>query len=218
MPRISGIDGKGVGTQPVITTADTLSWQCHIVDNRYRSRYKTIIAVESYSRYTLLIPCPHRLTQTELEFILLNSWLRDLIDWMEETGAESKAVIGQACETMDATDFNVQWVRNMDLSINGHVIDASYWLRDVLEQEGVDSLSDELAYLLGRHINQQFKRAKSKAGGTRRFCPVERLLEDGLIRFVGDSSNLLSDTDNLTRKKRSDNVVCIEEFRQKKSV
>jgi len=163
-PRISGIDGKGVGTQPVITTADTLAWQCHIVDNRYRSRYKTIIAVESYSRYTLLIPCPHRLTQTELELILLNSWLRDLIDRMEETGAESKTVIGQVCETMDATGFNFQWVRNTDLSINGHVADANQWLRGVLEQEGVDSLSDELEYLLGRHINQQFKRAKSKAG------------------------------------------------------
>jgi len=115
--------------------------------------------------------------------MLLNSWLRDLTNWTEETGAETKTVVAQACETMDATDFNFQWVRNTDLSINGHVADANQWLRDVLEQEGVDSLSDELAYLLGRHINQQFKRAKSKAGGKRRFYPVERLVEDGLNRL-----------------------------------
>jgi len=33
LPRISGIDGKGVGTQPVTTTTATVAWQCHIVDN-----------------------------------------------------------------------------------------------------------------------------------------------------------------------------------------
>jgi len=40
LPRIASLGGKGVGTQPVETTADTLPWQCHIVDNSYRSPYK----------------------------------------------------------------------------------------------------------------------------------------------------------------------------------
>jgi len=126
-----------------------------------------------------LIPFPHHLTQIELELMLLNAWLPDPINWTEKTGAETKAVIDPACESIDATDFNVQGIRNTGLSLSGHVADALQWLRDVLEQEGVNQLFDELGYLLGRHINQQFKRVKTKARGKQRFYPVERLSKMG---------------------------------------
>lgn len=217
LPRISGVDGKGVGVQPVTTTTDTLAWQCHIVENHHRSRHKTIIAVESYSRYTLLIPCTHRFTQDELELLILNRWLRDLLGWAEETHAVPKPVLGQLCEKVDATDFSFQWIKNTDLSINGHVADANHWLRDILEQEGATQLSDELAYLLGRHINQQFKRAKAKAGGKQRFYPVERLIEHGFKCFVGERSNLQIEVPSPAHQKLPDNVVSMAEFREKSS-
>ncbi len=215
LPRISALDGKGVGTQPVSSTADTLAWQCHIVDNHYRSRHKTIIAVESYSRYTALIPCTHRFTQSDLELLILNHWLRDVVGWAEETQAVPASVAVLACEKMDATDFSFRWIRNTDMSINGHVADANQWLKEMLEHEGIERLTDEQGYILARHINQQFKRAKTKAGRKQRFYPVERLIEYGINCFVAGGGNASGDIDGSTHQTLPDNVVSMAEFREK---
>tara|TARA_B100000446_G_scaffold188233_1_gene221567 strand:+ start:589 stop:936 length:348 start_codon:yes stop_codon:yes gene_type:complete len=92
---------------------------------------------------------------------------------------------------------------------------TNHWLRDILEQEGATQLSDELAFMLGRHINQQFKRAKAKTGGKQRFYPVERLIEYGFKCLVGERSNLQSKASGAVHQKLPDNVVSIKEFRQK---
>jgi len=112
---------------------------------------------------------------------------------------------------MDASDFNYQWIRN-----NGHVADAAQWLKGILEYERVEQLTDEQAYLLGLHINQQVKRAKTQAEQKQQFYPVERLTADGLERCIGDGS-ISSEDEKVAAQVLLSNVVPLDKFRGKRN-
>ena len=79
---------------------------------------------------------------------------------------------------------DVQWFRNMDLSVNGHVSDAEQWVTQTLSGRGLDALHDELAADIAWHINSLEKCAKDKQGKKRSFYPAPLFVEDGLFRFA----------------------------------
>ncbi|NOJ08738.1 hypothetical protein [Vibrio splendidus] len=53
-PRLSVEEGKQAGVNMLSSDAFTMSWQVHLIENRYRSVEKTIIACEASSRFTFL--------------------------------------------------------------------------------------------------------------------------------------------------------------------
>lgn len=187
LPRMPSLDGKKVGTQSLQTATNLVSWQCHIISNRYRSRHKTIIAVEAHSRYALLIPCSGQFTVEEFEQELLNRWLNELIHHTAESGKVEGEDIETFCNQIQILPKQFQWFRNTDMSVQGHVSDAGQWVTDTLSEYGDEYLTVDNALGLGFHINEQFKRAKDSAGKKVRFYPIERLVADGLERFWSGS-------------------------------
>jgi hypothetical protein len=185
-PRIAASpEGLGVGVQPVYSSTDTLAWQCHVVENVYGSQGRTIIAVESYSRYTLFLPAYEVASQQDFEMLLLGSWLTHIVDWLEKSPVSHQQIL-QLCQTSDNTEFTFEWVTNSDPSIRGHVSDAQLWISEYIEQERVSVFNGEHAYILGAYVNQLQKSYKGSGGKKQRFIPVERLLLDALSRFGGE--------------------------------
>ena len=186
LPRIPSPDGKRVGTQPLITDAKTISWQCHVVSNTYNGHFYTVIAVEAFSRFTLLLPFDFAPTQSELQERICEQWAYSLVSLMVQHGEipreQASFVFSHIYQQMN----NIEWWRNTDLSVNGHVSDAEQWVTQTIADRGIDALSDEDAFDLAYHINSFYKRAKDKNGKKRQFYPVPNFVEDGLSRFMPD--------------------------------
>ncbi|MGO1297142.1 MAG: hypothetical protein ACTMIA_07495 [Vibrio sp.] len=55
-PRLPVEEGKQAGVNKLSSNAVTMSWQVHLIENRYRSVEKTLIVCEANSRFTYFIP------------------------------------------------------------------------------------------------------------------------------------------------------------------
>ena len=114
---------------------------------------------------------------------------------------------------------NIQWWRNTDLSVNGHVSDAEQWVKQTVNDRRIDALSEDEAFDLAMYINQFFKRAKDSQGKKQRFYPVPRFVEDGLHRFAcdlfdeGSSVSLYSANKHAVTEEG--NVVSLADYRTK---
>lgn len=231
LPRIPSPDGKRIGTQPLLTDAATLSWQCHVVENAYQSGKYTVIAVEAYSRFTMLLPFDYAPKQDELQQALCLQWIYSLFELMADNGA-----VGWESQRQVADQFyqglnDVCWYRNTDLSINGHVADAEQWVKQTLDDLGQGALTDDLVFDLSRHINSMFKRAPASLGKKVKFYPVPRFVDDGLFRFAKGLNEFNSEGVALgdflnpyelqvtiqSKSEKPDNVISLADYALRKS-
>lgn len=188
-PRLPSPDGKQVGTQPIVTNERQISWQCHVIENRSRTGLYTVIAVEAYSRYVLLMPFPGRPRIEDLENEILRRWANEMLNLMIVSGEVDEVDVDLVIEKFLDLDKPMKWVRNTDLSVQGHASDAGRWVEETLNKEGKKFLDDESAIGLGLHINQFRKKAKGPNGKKETFYPMERMLEDALYRFGDGLAN-----------------------------
>lgn len=189
LPRMVSVEGKQVGVHPLVTNEETISWQCHVIfTDSWRER-ETVIAVEARSRFTLLLPFDIVPTQSELEQAICEKWANELVGLMIKHGDINREQVPRVFTQFHQRVQDIQWFRNMDLSVNGHVSDAEQWVTQTLADRGLDALDDELASDLAWHINSMEKRAKDKQGKKRVCFPPALFVEDGLFRFASKLSH-----------------------------
>jgi hypothetical protein len=187
LPRIPSPDGKKIGVQSLESNRRTVSWQCHLIKNLgKRGSYcregpYTVIAVEAYSRYTLLIPFEAPPTQTEFELTFEWRLGEEIIPLMIESGAITEMDIEAVLQQYKQTERTYSWFKNTDLSVNGHVSDAEAWVRQTLEEYDLIEMDDAECISLGMHINKMFKRSGSPK---QKFYPVARMVDDAIYRFA----------------------------------
>lgn len=174
LPRITSLDGKNIGTQSLHSDPQQVAWQCQYVPAFYRARHGTVIAIEAFSRYTLLIPAHEQIDTAQMEKSFLKRWVKDLNYWHAVTGSQRKPANEDTQRIIKIEA--VHWRTNTDLSINGHIADAEQWLRQYLEDHGRDYLSEQHAQDLGWHLNQQHRRAPKGQDASGSFIPYQRLL------------------------------------------
>ncbi len=168
------LEGKQKGRNSITTDADTFSWQLHIIDNSYQSREQTIIATEAYSRFTCFIPAPIPLTLTELHHQLSMQWQQLLVEMIlaNQLLPSSDAVL--LLSKLEQLNFDVHWVKNTDLSINGHITDAAQWVTHTLRDQKINALPFSLSQDLAMYINEQSKSIKQRK---EKFVPLELFLD-----------------------------------------
>ena len=181
LSRLPTPQGKQAGVNMLQSNEQQFSWQVHIIDNRYKSCQKTIIACEANSRFIVFIPVSSSLTLEELTQRLMMQWQYVLA----ETLASQKAILSVmprsdiACLLSDLSElkFNISWVKNTDLSISGHTTDAGQWITHTIRDRNLGSLPSELILDLAIYLNTQTKRITNKETKRKeKFVPVERLL------------------------------------------
>lgn len=184
LPRFPVESGQQPGVMPLVTDGETISWQCHVIfTNSWRLR-ATVIAVEAQSRFTLLLPFDLKPSQAQLEQRLCESWAEELVSLMIKYGDVSRDQAPRIFTRFHERTQKIEWVRNTDLSVNGHVTDAEHWVKDTLADRGLDALDENLALDLAWQINTMEKQAKTPDGKKRRFYPPALFVEDGMFRFV----------------------------------
>ena len=132
LPRLPSLDGKQAGVNTLKSDSTTMCWQAHIIDNQYKSYEKTLIVCEANSRFNFFMPVTTRLTLDELTKVLTIEWQAMLAETLESYqssyGRMPRSEIAMLLSELSDVTFNVEWVKNTDLSINGHISDAGLWV------------------------------------------------------------------------------------------
>ncbi|MBU1310187.1 MAG: amino acid adenylation [Gammaproteobacteria bacterium] len=211
LPRLPSAPGQQVGVNTVTSTREQMCWQLHIIENRYGSWHKTIIATEANSRFTLFIPVDLLMSVEELTQRLQMEWQWVLAETLRLSGIMPRSDIALLLSSLGEVTFEQQWVKNTDRSVNGHVSDAGLWATQTLADRRKDALSPDLALELAVYLNTQPKRvnkAKSKV------VPVLALL-DYCTSLIKPPSSELDITAGPTNQKNSEcNVVYFKDFKK----
>lgn len=169
--------GKQAGVNKLNSDAATMSWQVHLIENRYRSVEKTLIVCEASSRFTYFIPLNRMIfTPDELAERLKIEWQFAFVEALEASGLFSHYDIATLLSKLNDIEFTPYWIKNTDLSVNGHIADAAQWVTQTLEDRNLDRLSQPLAFEISNYINSQTKSIKVN-NKKQRFIPTERLLD-----------------------------------------
>lgn len=204
LPRLPAEPGKQAGVNPLHSDAHTFSWQVHIIDNSYQSFDKTIIACEAHSRFTFFLPMERRLSLQELTQILQMQWQVALADALESYRMLPHSDIAQLLSNLSDINFAVEWVKNTDLSINGHTTDAGLWVTDTLREYKLPRLTPTQIAELAVHLNTQNKRLNKRK---EQFVPIERLVD--YCRGLAVDSHSRQDS----VKSGSGNIVNLRDYR-----
>ena len=203
LPRLPHEPGKQAGVNTLISDNNSFNWQLQIIDNSYKSREKTIIVCEANSRFMFFIPVSLKLSQAELTQHLVCEWQSMIAEALEVHQLIPRSDIAVLLSELSKIEFTPHWVKNTDLSINGHISDAALWVTQTLQEEGLYELLKELAIELAIYLNTQPKRITNKTTGRKeKFIPIERLLSccQSLVtvqQHDDDTSNEIVDTSNI---------------------
>ncbi|MCW8091562.1 amino acid adenylation [Alteromonas sp. ASW11-130] len=202
LPRLPTRQGKQAGVNTLKSDSTTMCWQAHIIDNQYKSYEKTIIACEANSRFIFFIPVTARLTLDELTKLLIMEWQAMLAETLESYQLIPRSEIVMLLSELSDLTFNVKWVKNTDLSINGHISDAGLWVEQILREQGASELSAQQATELAIYLNTSLKRITNKETKRKeKVIPVEKLLAYCRTLVLGDGAET--------------NVVSFEDYRNK---
>jgi hypothetical protein len=176
-PRLPVEEGKQAGVNKLSSDAATMSWQVHLIENRYQSSEKTLIVCEANSRFTYFIPLNRMIfTPDELAERLKIEWQFAFVEALETSGLVSRYDIATMLSQLSDIEFAPHWIKNTDLSVNGHIADAAQWVTQTLQDRNLERLSQPLAFEISNYINSQTKSIKVN-NKKQRFIPIERLLE-----------------------------------------
>ncbi|MEZ8095708.1 amino acid adenylation [Photobacterium swingsii] len=204
-PRLPVETGKQAGVNKLSSDAATMSWQVHLIENRYQSSEKTLIVCEANSRFTYFIPLNRMFfTPDELAKRLKIEWQFAFVEALEayalETyslkniGSISRYDIATLLSRLNDIEFTPQWVKNTDLSINGHIADAAQWVTQTLDDRNLDRLNQPLAFEISSYINSQTKSIKVN-NKKQRFIPIERLFD--YVQQITQATQPTCDTSNV---------------------
>ena len=173
LPRLAAKEGQRVGVHSLASDEHTCCWQLHIIDNAYKSRNKTIIACEANSRFTVFIPADTKLTLDELAARLQMEWQYSLAETLQQLSAIPSSDIAMLLSELSELHMDTHWVKNTDLSISGHISDASLWVNQTLAEQGLNELPSDLCTDLSIHLNTQKKRVNNQ---TQKFIPIVNMM------------------------------------------
>ena len=211
LPRLPAAPGQQVGVNTVTSTCEQMCWQLHIIENRYRSRHKTIIATEANSRFTLFIPVDLLMSVEELTERLQMEWQWVLAETLRLSGIMPRSDIALLLSRLSEITFEPQWVKNTDRSVNGHVTDAGLWVTQTLADRRKDALSPELALELAVYLNTQPKRVNK---GTTKVVPVLALLDYCTSLIKPSSSGMGNTAEPVRPTNTNSNVVFLKDFKK----
>ena len=195
LSRLPTLAGKQAGVNTLKSDSTTMCWQAHIIDNQYKSYEKTIIVCEANTRFIFFIPVTARLTLDELTNLLTMEWQAMLAETLESYQLIPRSNIAMLLSELSDLTFSVEWVKNTDLSINGHISDAGLWVEQVLREQGVSELSAQQATELAIYLNTSVKQITNKETKRKeKMIPVEKLLAycQRLVLGDGGKTNVVS--------------------------
>jgi hypothetical protein len=190
LPRLYDEQGNNPGVQKISSHSTQVSWQFQIVHLSGRQWEPCddgtwlLMAVESYSRFTILNRYYLEPSLEEIEKDFMASWIEHLIMLMQMGGfVRNKQNIEQVTSQFQQLK-KPEYYRNLDSSIGGHIGDNQQWLRAYIDDTRITEFNNTHVPEFSNYLNQLSRRIGKQRKKADQFLPFERFLDDGLYRFA----------------------------------
>ena len=181
LPRLTDANGENPGVQPLVTNGVQCGWQFHVVRDEF---CWLVFAMESYSRYSVVMPYTLKPDWSEIlsDFDML--WLEHMLAWFRMGGfVRTDEQIAEVVRQFIAKP-TAECHRNLDMSINGHLGDAKLWLEAYKRDVKPRFFDSKHAWRFCKMLNQETKRVNKQRRKGAEFVPFERFLDDNLYRYA----------------------------------
>ena len=174
-----------IGTVPLLSDNEQSSWQCSAMEHPASDERYTVIMVEAYSRYSIIIPYQSRPSLHTLETDFIARCLEDMTRFAVASGRLRRDQVNQLFQQFMSHKRDFHWYQNCDMSVHSHIVDAECSLMNMLVDAGESYLSTGRAEEMAQYLNAGDRTAaKGQTASLDSFLPVERFLQDALYRFA----------------------------------
>ena len=173
-----------IGTVALLSDSQQISWQCGVMEHPASDERYTVIMVEAYSRYTVLLPYQTIPSLHTIETDFIARWLEDMTRFAVASGRLRRDQVNQLFQQFMSRNRDFHWYQNCDMSVHSHVVDAECNLMNMLVDAGESYLSPGRAEEMAQYLNAGDRTAaKGQAASLDSFLPVQRFLQDALFRY-----------------------------------
>ena len=130
-----------IGTVPLVSDGQQSSWQCSVMEHPAADERYTVIMVEAYSRYSILIPYQSRPSLYTLETDFIARWLEDMTRFAVASGRLRRDQVNQLFQQFMSHKRDFDWYQNCDMSVHSHIVDAECSVMNMLVEAGESYLS-----------------------------------------------------------------------------
>jgi len=175
------VDDTPPDTEPD-TDAHQVHWNCQIL-TRDDVEHATLVAVESFSHFCVILPLSTRQTTIQIQEMLLIRWGNELAYHCAESSVLTDTEIQQFIKQFMQKPKAYVWVRDHFGQQRKRFDRVVNKVTMRMENAAQKSLSKEESIELGDQLNLKNKSSKYNMWDLHSNSPVSRLLADGLFRF-----------------------------------
>ena len=223
MPALGVAEDKA-GIQPITSHEQQQSWQCSVMEHPATDERYTVLLVESFSRYCMLLPYETQPSLSDVETDFIARYIEDLTRFAVASGRLRRNQVNQLFHQFMTHMRDYRWWQNCDQTVHGHLVDYQCSLMRLLVDTGNSYVSAGQAQEMADYFNANDTSApQGQAASMDSFLPVDRFLQDGLFRYAGGMAeapfacNEAGDFANpygadIEIGKAKDNVVSLSQF------
>ena len=175
------IDQSYLDTEPD-TDAHQVNWNCQIIAYS-NSQKPTLVAVESFSSFCVILPLSNQQTLVDLQEMLLIRWGNELAYHCAESGVLTDTEIQSFIKQFIQKSKSYCWVSKQFGQQQTRVDRIVNQVTMRMQNAALQGLSKEESIELGDQLNLKNKSTKYNQWDLHSNSPVSRLLADGLFRF-----------------------------------
>ncbi len=181
----TGVTQDRLGMQCISSHGQQQAWQCSVLEHPAVDARYTLLMVESFSRYCMLLPFAKRPTLTDVETDFIARYIEDLTRFAVASGRLRRDQVNQLFHQFMAQSRDYRWWQNCDQAVHGQLLDYQCSLMRLLVDSGSSYLRAEQAQEMADYFNANDTSApQGQAASRTSFLPVERFLQDGLYRYA----------------------------------
>lgn len=223
MPAL-GVDEDKAGIQNITSHEQQQSWQCSVMEHPATDERYTVLLVESFSRYCMLLPYETQPSLSDVETDFIARYIEDLTRFAVASGRLRRDQVNQLFHQFMTHMRDYRWWQNCDQAVHSHLLDYQCSVMRLLVDTGSSYLTAAQAQEMADYFNANETSAlQGQAPSAETFLPVERFLQDGLFRYgrgmaqqpfaINDAMDFANPYGHdIEIGKHKDNVVSINQF------
>lgn len=184
MSTIGATEGS-FGSQSIVTHEQQQAWQCSVMEHPAADERYSVLMVESFSRYCVLLTYATRPSLSDVETDFIARYIEDLTRFAVAAGRIRREQVNQLFHQFMSQSRDYRWWQNCDQAVHSHLVDYQCSVMRLLVASGNSYLSASQALEMAEYLNANDTSApQGQAPSRANFMPVERFLQDGLYRYA----------------------------------
>lgn len=187
LPNMSalGVEKGKAGIQAITSHEQQQCWQGSVMEHPATDERYTVLLVESFSRYCMLLPYETQPSLGDVETDFIARYIEDLTRFAVASGRLRRDQVNQLFHQFMANVRDYRWWQNCDQAVHSHLLDYQCSVMRLLVDTGSSFLTVGQAQEMADYFNANDTIApQGQAASMASFMPVERFLQDGLYRYA----------------------------------